>query len=72
MSGPARSVFVLEDGQRLVIEPSHTFRNVRVWIPGSTAGLVTIPIQHAEGVALAIKCAAADVVAAVRASGAEG
>lgn len=57
-----RSVIVLEDGQRLVVEPSHTFRNVRVWIPG-TGHLIAVPLEHAKTFALSVLEAAAAVAA---------
>lgn len=66
-----RQVIVLDDGQRLVIEPSHTFRNVRLWIPG-TGHTITIPLEHAGTAALSIQAAAADLVASDRATGTEG
>lgn len=55
-----RSVIVLDDGQRLVIEPSHTFRNVRVWVPG-TGNVIAIPLEHAHTAALSIQEAAREL-----------
>lgn len=57
-----RSVIVLEDGKRLVVEPSHSFRNVRVWIPG-TANIIAIPLEHVKTFTLSVQEAAAAVAA---------
>lgn len=66
-----RHVIVLEDGERLVIEPSPTFRNVRVWMPG-TQRVIAVPLEHVGSFCLAVQACADDVVAADRLTGAEG
>lgn len=53
-----KSTFVCDDGSRLVVEPSPTFRNVRVWNRDRADQIITIPVELAGSVAAAIEAAA--------------
>ncbi|MES2482984.1 MAG: hypothetical protein V4609_13375, partial [Pseudomonadota bacterium] len=48
------TTFKRPDGRDLVIEPSYTFRNVRIWIKGSDE-IITIPLELAGAAAFAIE-----------------
>lgn len=67
-----RTALIRQDGSRLVIEPSPVFRNVRVWIPGDTTGIITIPLEQAKAFCQAVEGAALALHQADALNSAEG
>lgn len=68
-----RTTLIRPDGQRLVIEPSHTFRSVRIWSPGGEPGeIITVPRELTGAFCQAVEGAAQAIEQTDRLTSAEG